>query len=469
MFGHTDSQVKHPRSAKEVFHMLAKPIGPVCNIDCAYCFYLDKTKLYPETKSFKMNEATLEQYVQQYIQGQPAGTPEVTFGWQGGEPTMMGIPFFENVLKYQKKHHRQGMAIKNALQTNGTLLNDNWGKFLHEHNFLLGISIDGPEAIHNIFRYDKKQRGTFKQVMQGIEICQKHEVEFNTLTVVQSHNGDYPILIYDFLKEIGSTFFQFIPIVEHSFQQESGKETDGMIFPNQENALQPGFAVHQRSVGSEQFGGFLNQIFDRWLEKNDIGEIFVRDFEMMLGLVMGFPSATCVNSETCGHAPAIEHNGDLYSCDHFVDSEYFLGNTSERSLAEMMDSPQQTKFGTDKRDSLPQFCLDCDFLKYCWGACPKDRIKFTPQKEKGLNYLCEGYQAFYSHTEPYFQKMAECLRMGYLAKDWKKLEKLKRAARKASPAQKQQVRVGRNVTCPCGSGKKYKKCCGYRGEGMAKP
>jgi len=454
------SYTYQPLTAHAPFSMLAKPIGPVCNIDCAYCFYLDKTDLYPGTNSFKMNETVLEQYVHQYIEGQPAGTAEVSFGWQGGEPTLMGIPFFESVLKYQKKHSRSGMKIKNILQTNGILLNDHWGKFFHDHSFLLGISIDGPETLHDQFRFDKKGKGTFKQVMRGIEICHKHKVEFNTLTVVQSQNAEHPTQIYDFLKGIGSTFFQFIPIVEHSHYRVTDNQLDEMIYPTEENALDPHIAVNKRSVGSQQWGQFLNKIFDRWLDKEDIGSIFLRDFEMLLGLVMGLRSTICVHSETCGNAPAIEHNGDLYSCDHYVDSDYLLGNTAKQSLAEMMNSEQQIKFGNDKRDTLPQYCLDCDYLQYCWGACPKDRIKFTPQKEKGLHYLCEGYKAFYSHTEPYFQKIAECIRMGHPAKDWKNLEALQRRASAPHPLHKRQNNVGRNTSCPCGSGKKYKICCG---------
>ncbi len=448
-------------TSKTFFNTLTKPIGPICNIDCAYCFYLEKTKLYPQTKSFKMNEDVLEQYVCQYIAGQPADTPEITFGWQGGEPTLMGIPFFQSALKFQKKYDRLGMKIHNSIQTNGTLLNDDWGLFFHDNNFLLGISIDGPEAIHDHFRYDKKRRGTFRQVMRGLEICQKYKVEFNTLTVVQSHNGEHPVQIYDFLKEIGSTFFQFIPIVEHAYHRLMAPRLDGMIYPSKENALESNISVNERSTGPEQWGRFLNKTFDRWLKKEDIGKIFVRDFDLRLSMVMGMPSSSCVNAQTCGRESAIEHNGDLYSCDHYVHEDYLLGNIKQQSLAEMMDSEQQIKFGNDKYETLPQFCLDCDYLKYCWGACPKDRIKKTPQGESGLHYLCEGYKAFYSHTEPYFQKMAECLRMGYFAEEWKNLAALKERVPHPKPLQKTTMKVGRNDLCRCGSGKKYKKCCGH--------
>jgi uncharacterized protein len=451
---------QNPVVSKTPFNIITKPIGPICNIDCAYCFYLEKTKLYPRTKSFKMNEDVLEQYVRQYIEGQPEDTPEISFGWQGGEPTLMGIPFFKSALQFQKKYKRPGMNIQNSVQSNGTLLNDDWGTFFHDNHFFLGISIDGPEAIHDHFRNDKKGRGTFQQVMRGIEICQKYNVEFNTLTVVQSHNGEHPVQIYDFLKKIGSTFFQFIPIVVHSDNRVMDKQLEGMIFASEENALESNISVSEYSIGPEQWGHFLNKVFDRWLGKEDVGKIFVRDFDLMLSMVMGLPSSLCVNAKTCGREVAIEHNGDLYSCDHYVHNDYKLGNINQQSLTEMMDSEQQIKFGNDKCETLPQYCLDCDFLKYCWGACPKDRIKKTPQGESGLNYLCEGYKAFYSHTEPYFQKMAECLRMGYFAEDWNNLGALKEQARHSKPLQKPDKKMGRNGPCLCGSGKKYKKCCG---------
>lgn len=418
------------------FHVLAKPIGAICNLACEYCFYLEKEQLYPDTRSFRMSAETLEHFTRQYIEGQPENAPEVNFAWQGGEPTLMGVKFFQRAVELQEQYKRPGLRISNSLQTNGILLDDEWGVFLHEHNFLVGISIDGPEELHDRYRRDRKGRGSFRRVMAGLEAIKKHEVEFNTLTVVQNDNGDHPEMVYDFLKEIGSRFFQFIPIVE--------PEGDGK--------------VSYRSVGPEQYGRFLNRVFDRWLEQEDVGTIFVRDFDMLLGLVMGQPSSVCVNAETCGRAAAIEHNGDLYSCDHFVNKEDLLGNVARQSLSEMIDGTQQTKFGQDKRDALPRCCRECQFLAYCYGGCLKDRIINAPDGEPGLNYLCAGYKLFYSYTLPVFERMAKCLRVGRPASDYQDIEAIVR-----DMAAAQGLAIGRNDPCPCGSGLKFKKCCGIEG------
>ncbi len=433
----------HPRDmdttsqpATRPFHVLAKPIGPICNLACEHCFYLEKEQLYPDTRSFRMSEATLEQFTRQYIEGQPEHAPEVNFAWQGGEPTLLGVKFFQRAMELQEQYRRPDLRISNSLQTNGVLLDDQWGAFLHEHNFLVGISIDGPEKLHDRYRRDRKGRGSFKSVMAGLEVLKKHEVEYNTLTVVQNDNGDHPEAVYDFLKEIGSRFFQLIPIVE--------PEGDGK--------------VSCRSVGPEQYGGFLNRMFDHWLEQEDVGTVFVRDFDMLLGLVMGQPSSVCVNAETCGLAVAIEHNGDLYSCDHFVNPQDLLGNVARQTLSEMIDGPKQTKFGRDKRDSLPRCCRECQFLTYCNGGCPKDRLVPAPDGEPGLNYLCAGYKLFYSHTLPLFEKMAKCLRVQRPASDYKNIEAIIRDMVTA-----QGLAIGRNDPCPCGSGLKFKKCCGEAG------
>jgi len=419
--------------ARSEFHVLAKPIGPICNLDCEYCFYLTKKDLFPETRNFRMTDEVLEKFTRQYIESQPAEARQVDFAWQGGEPTLMGIDFFQKALTYQQKYARPGMRITNSLQTNGTLLNDEWGEFLHDHEFLVGLSVDGPEEIHDKFRLDKKGGGSFTGVMRGLEVLQKHQVEFNTLTVVQSDNSRHPGEVYDFLKGIGSTFLQFIPIVEK----------------------EPAEEVSYRSVPSAQYGQFLSGVFDRWLAQEDVGKIFVQDFDLLLAQVMGMPSTLCVHAETCGRSVAIEHNGDLFSCDHFVNREDQIGNVMSHAMADMLDGAQQTKFGRDKHDALPRFCLDCDFLDYCNGGCPKDRILNAPDGEPGLNYLCAGYKVYYEHTIPTFQKMAECLRMGRPASDYKVVDRLKRRE-----YEEQNGKVGRNDPCPCGSGKKFKKCCG---------
>ena len=416
---------------------MAKPIGPICNLDCEYCFYLKKEELFPGTKSFRMTDEVLERFTRQYIAAQPAGTSEVNFAWQGGEPTLMGVIFFRRAIELQEQYRRPGLRITNSLQTNGVLLDDEWGTFLHDHNFLVGISLDGPEALHDRYRLDKQGRGTFQSVMAGLEVLRKNDVKFNTLTVIQNDNGDHPEVIYDFLKQVGSRFYQFIPIVE--------KENDGQ--------------VSYRSVGAEQYGHFLNGIFDCWLEQKDEGQIFVRDFDMMLGLVMGEPSSVCVHAETCGRAVAIEHNGDLFSCDHFVNLEDQLGNVARETLSTMLDGSKQERFGNDKRESLPRYCRECEFLEYCYGACPKDRFSTTPDGESGLNVLCAGYKLFYGHTLPVWEKMAKCLRLKRPVSDYQAIETLLLADLKA-----QGNLVGRNDLCPCGSGRKLKKCCNVAGE-----
>lgn len=415
------------------FHVLAKPIGPICNLDCEYCFYLKKEELYPGTSSFKMKDDVLEEFTRQYIAHQPPHAKEINFAWQGGEPTLMGVDFFRRAIIWQKKYARPGMHILNSIQTNGTKLDDEWGRFLKENNFLVGLSIDGPGEIHDRFRPDKGGNGSFNQVMEGLRILKKYRVDFNTLTCVQSENADHPADIYNFLKSIGSTHMQFIPIVE----------------PEDETL------VSYRSVPPAKYGTFLNGVFDQWLSQGDVGKIFVQDFDTTLNIIYGLPSPICIHAEKCGRAVAIEHNGDIYSCDHYVDPEYHIGNVLNETLQHMLESGFQTKFGNDKKDSLPLYCRKCDFLNVCNGGCPKNRIIETPEGEPGLNYLCEGYKAFYSHTEPVFKKMAEAIGMGYLAKDYHRLESLK-----LFQQDKHRKVVGRNDPCICGSGKKFKKCCG---------
>jgi len=285
----SNAQSCDPKRARTPFYILSKPSGPICNLDCEYCFYLKKQEMF-EGSNFRMSDETLENFVRQYIEVQPLGTPEVSFGWQGGEPTLMGVDFFRRAVELQKKYARKGMKISNGLQTNGTRLNDEWGIFLHENDFLVGISIDGPKRLHDKFRLDKKGNGSFDQVMAGLEVLKKHKVEFNTLTVVQKDNADHPEEIYQFLKSIGSNFFQFIPIVEYS-------ESD----------------VSYRSVEGEQWGIFLNTILDTWLREDDVGTIFVQTFDNTLAQVMGLIAGICVHSPTCGDSLALDHNGDLFS------------------------------------------------------------------------------------------------------------------------------------------------------------
>jgi uncharacterized protein len=426
------------------FHVMTKPIGPICNLDCEYCFYLEKEKLYPNTRSFRMNEETLENYVRQYIEAQQVN--EVTFAWQGGEPTLMGLDFFRKAVEFQEKYRRPGTRILNTFQTNGTLLNDEWGEFLKQNNFLVGISIDGPPKLHDKYRYDKKGRPSSDDVLRGFRVLQKHRVDYNVLCVVNQYNGDHPLEVYHYFKELGAQFMQFIPAVEHL----------------------GGTKVADRSVRAKQYGKFLCAIFDEWVV-SDIGKIFVQIFDVALEAWLGYQPSLCIFSETCGNALAIEHNGDLYSCDHFVSPDYYLGNVMETSIEEMVDSPFQQKFGTDKRDTLPQYCRECEVRFVCNGGCPKNRFIHTPTGEAGLNYLCAGYKMFFNHIDRPMKLMAEAIEAGRPPNSIVPLMRPSKPAGAGQNRSKGRIegivqnaspqKVGRNSPCPCGSGKKYKHCC----------
>ncbi len=379
------------------FNLLAKPTGPLCNLDCAYCYYLEKEKMYPGTSSFRMNEETLETFTRKYIHEQPG--PEVTFVWQGGEPTLLGIEYFQTALRFQKKYG-SGKQISNSFQTNGVLLNDEWCKFFKENNFLIGISIDGPEKLHDTYRINKGGKGSFSKVMSGIDLLKKHHVEFNTLTVVNNINSEYPLEVYHFLKQVGSGYIQFIPIIEY-IAGSCSPEKLSLVLPEQSDSA----ALAPWSVNSVKFGKFLISIFNEWV-KRDVGRYFVQIFDATLANEVGVPAGICVFSERCGDALAIEHNGDVYSCDHFVYPEYKLGNINSSTLKKMLLLPEQQKFGNNKYDSLPEQCKKCDVYSYCRGECPKNRFLTSDTGEAGLNYLCEGYKRFFRHTKPYMKYMA---------------------------------------------------------------
>ncbi len=438
------------------FHVMTKPIGPVCNLNCTYCFYLEKEKLYPDQSHWKMPQEVLESYIKQYIEAHRV--PEVTFAWQGGEPTILGVNYFREIIRLQQKY-AQGKTIHNALQTNGTLLDDNWATFLKDNHFLVGVSIDGTEKMHDKFRVDKGDRPTFHKVMHGIDVLKKHDVDFNTLTVVQRHNGHYPKEVYRFLKDIGSGYIQFIPIVERIAESE---DTQDLLLVSPETPKEARLAPW--SVEPLQFGRFLSSVFDDWV-RADVGRIFVQIFDVALEAWMGYNPSLCVFRETCGEGLALEHNGDLYSCDHYVYEENRLGNIINDPLMSMVASEQQIKFGQDKRDALPRQCRECDVYFACHGECPKHRFMTTQDGEKGLSYLCEGYKHFFHHIDPYMRIMARELRanrapaniMHYLRQE---------EAEKKNPKKGKITAVGSNgrglpnSPCPCGSGRKYKKCCG---------
>lgn len=367
------------------FHVMVKPTGPICNLDCKYCFYLEKEKLYPQTKNWAMRPEVLESYIRQQIEATAVDT--VSFAWQGGEPTLLGVEFFRNVVALQSKY-ANGKKIENALQTNGVLLDDEWGRFLAEHQFLVGISIDGPKRFHDEYRVDKGGQRSFPRVIRGLEVLKRHGVAFNVLTVVNRKNSYYPLEVYRFLKRHGSGYIQFIPIVE----RVAGSQ-----------------ALSEWSVEPEQFGRFLCAVFDEWV-RNDVGTQFVQLFDVALEIWVGMEASLCIFRRTCGSALALEHNGDLYSCDHFVSPENRLGNIMESAMASLAGAPQQKKFGDAKNDSLPQYCRDCEVRFACNGECPKNRFAVTPAGEPGLNYLCAGYKRFFRHIDLYMRFMANELR-----------------------------------------------------------
>ncbi len=427
------------------FHILTKPIGPICNLDCKYCFYLEKEALYPDVSKWAMPDDVLETYVRQYIEAQSADT--VHFAWQGGEPTLLGVEFFRKVVQLQSKY-ADGKTIENALQTNGTLLDAAWGEFLSERRWLIGVSIDGPREVHDAYRVDKGGKPTFDRVMRGMEVLQTYRVEFNTLTTVHCANSKRPLDVYRFLRENGSGYMQFIPIVERIAQ---GTTQNGLalVSPNFVNEA----AVAPWSVKPEEYGRFLCSIFDEWVQR-DVGRVFVQIFDVSLEIWMKMEPSLCVFRKTCGAALAMEHSGDVYSCDHFVYPENKLGNIMETGLSALADSQQQRKFGADKNDTLPKYCRECEVRFACNGECPKHRFLSTPDGEPGLNYLCAGYKMFFKHIDPHMRFMAnELSNQRPPANIMAALRMLDR-----DPAQK----PTRNQPCPCGSGRKYKYCCGLR-------
>jgi uncharacterized protein len=429
------------------FHIMAKPIGPICNLACKYCFYLGKEVLYPGKSDWTMPDDVLESYIRQYIRAQTVRT--ISFAWQGGEPTLLGVEYFEQIVKLQEKY-ANGKQIENTFQTNGVLLDDHWAEFLAENKFLVGISIDGPRQLHDRYRVDKGGQPSFNRVMRGIGFLKKHGVAFNTLTVVQRHNAYNPLEVYRFLKEVGSTFMQFIPVVERIVQ---GQGADGLVLVGP-GSKEPA-KVSSWSVEPTRYGKFLCAIFDEWV-RHDVGRYFVQLFDVALESWLGVPPSLCVFRETCGAALAMEHNGDLFSCDHYVYPENKLGNIMESPLASLVDSPQQKEFGLDKLDTLPGYCRQCDVRFACNGECPKHRFVRTSDGKEGLNYLCPGYKIFFRHIGPYMRFMAAELREG------KSPANVMAWARAQDAEVEGRRKLGRNDPCPCGSGKKYKKCCGHQ-------
>jgi uncharacterized protein len=423
-------------SVPQYFHVLAKPTGAICNLDCKYCFFLSKEMLYPGSR-FRMADELLEEYIKQMIQSQHI--PDVTISWQGGEPTLMGLDFFRRSIELEKKYQKTGTTISNTMQTNGILINDEWCELFKQNDFLIGLSIDGTKEMHDFYRVDKGGHGTFDKVINAARLMQKHEVDFNLLTTVHAHNADYPLEIYRFFRdELKSRHIQFIPIVER----------------DNATGFQEGNKVTDRSVSASQWGNFLITIFDEWVRR-DVGEVFVQMFDAALASWYGENPAMCIFGEKCGKALAMEHNGDLYSCDHFVEPKYLLGNIMESSMVDLISSERQVKFGNDKLDTLPKYCLECKVRFACHGECPKNRFIETPDGEPGLNYLCEGYKAFFLHIDMPMTFMAQKLSMNQAPSDIVQFykEEDKRLHELFAKSE-------RNDPCPCGSGKKFKHCHG---------
>lgn len=405
---------------------MVKPAGPNCNLACEYCFYLDKDELYPETTRFHMDEGLLEKFIQRYIDCQPG--PVVPFAWQGGEPTLMGLDFFKKVVELQARHLPHGWRAENAIQTNGTLLTEEWCEFLKEKGFLVGVSLDGPPELHDVYRCTKQGGPTAELVLRGLRLLQSHDVEYNILCVVNNVNAKHPQAVYGFFKDLGVQHVQFIPLVEHL---GDGKVT-------------------QRTVSGRDYGRFLTVVFNEWASC-DLGRVFVQLFEECVSVWVGYGAHLCLFAETCGRAMILEHNGDVYACDHFVFPEHKLGNMNEQTLYQLVESPQQRQFGLDKHNKLPDICRQCPVQFMCNGGCPKNRFLTTATGETGLNYLCSGYKQFFTYVDPFMEDFAALFRQH--------APSYAMAARARSRLEELWQGVGRNDPCPCGSGLKYKKCC----------
>ena len=375
-------------------HVIAKPIGPACNLKCDYCFYLEKEKMFPERENFRMSDEVLSAFIRQYIDAQPG--EEVEFVWQGGEPTMLGIDFFKRVIALQDRY-KKDKIIRNCLQTNGVLLDNEWCESLKKNDFLVGISLDGPKDVHDLYRRDREGKGSFDRAMRGLELLKKHNVKFNVLACVAKGSAKMPLEVYQFLKDNGVQYIQFSAVVERE-------------------SVSPRSKVTQWTVDPESYGDFLIKIFDEWI-KNDIGKIFVMNFEWALNAWAGRPSPVCIFAKTCGRSLVIEHNGDVYSCDHYVYPQFKLGNVMETSLNDLAELPVQVSFGEAKSEKLLSSCRLCKYLFACRGECPKRRFARSSYGGEGAIYLCRGYKKFFRHIDKTMNKIREIISQGRPASD----------------------------------------------------
>jgi uncharacterized protein len=411
--------------ASREFQVFAKPVGPICNLDCHYCYYLKKEHLYPKGESFHMPDSILEEYIIQHIDASPGSV--INFSWHGGEPTILGLDYFREIVALQRKHRPPHRRITNGMQTNGTLLDENWCRFLAAEGFSVGLSLDGPPEMHDQCRVTKGQNPTHKSAMRGYKLLRQHRIPCNILCVVHAGNVQHPIQIYRFFKQIKAQYVEFLPLVEPQPDGEGG--------------------VSKRTVPAEALGDFLCTTFDEWMSQ-DIERVKVQIFEEAARTAFGQEHALCIFRKTCGDVFVIEHNGDFFSCDHFVDMEHRLGNIQETPLVDFLESPTQRVFGQSKLDTLPRYCQACEVRDMCNGGCPKNRILHTPDGDAGLNYLCAGYKRFFTHCQPFVAELSALWRQQSLEQQM--------PLAKGEPAS---PKTGRNDPCPCGSGLKYKKCC----------
>ena len=402
-----------PRDAPPAFHVMAKPSGAICNLDCTYCFFLSKEMLYPGDR-FRMADDVLKAWIRQTIEAHQ--TPDVTLAFQGGEPTLLGVDFFRRAVAHAREVAGPHRQLEFAIQTNGTLLDDAWVTFLHDEHFLVGLSMDGPAEMHDAYRVDKKGGPTYARVRAAWDLLVAHEVDTNIICTVHAANAEHGLEVYrHFRDDLGARYLQLIPIVERATPETLGEANLGWrIGVGRPLYTQIGELVTERTVHPELWGQFLIDIFDEWVQ-TDVGTVFVQTFDAALGSWLGIGSSLCIFCETCGDALALEHNGDLYSCDHFVEPEYLLGNIMETHVVELVASPKQRAFGQAKADTLPEYCRSCDVRFACNGECPRNRFTRTPDGEPGLNYLCAGYKKFFRHIDGPMRTMADLLRAGRFA------------------------------------------------------
>ena len=431
------------------FHLLAKPSGSTCNIDCTYCFFLSKDALYPNEKH-RMSADTLEAYIRQLLESHRS--PQVTVAWQGGEPTLMKLEFFKRSVELVEKYRRPEQVVQHTFQTNGILLDDDWCAFFKEHNFLVGLSVDGPREVHDTYRVDRRKRGTFDRVMAGWRQLRRHGVDFNILCTVNAANQNHGRRVYRFFRdELGAQWVQFIPIVERATEQTLQIANQGWSAHSGGKRLlytQTGNLVTERTVGAEQYGRFLVDVFEEWV-RHDVGKVYVQLFDVTLEAFFG-RHLLCIHAPTCGYGPALEYNGDLYSCDHFVEPRFRLGNIHQTHMLKLVASPQQREFGDAKRETLTAQCRSCKVKHWCNGGCPKDRFALSRDGEPGHNYLCAGLERFFMHTGPKFKAMAELIQQG------------RPPAEMMASFAADDARRGPYQSCTCGSGQKFRFCHGNR-------